>query len=430
MMRSMYAGVSGLRNHQVRMDVIGNNIANVNTVGYKKGRVTFQDMLSQNIRGASSPQGGRGGSNPQQIGLGMSINSIDTIWTPGSSETTGKVTDMMVEGDGLFVVSDGDNRYYTRAGNFDFDSLGNFLTPAGLKVQGWMADKSGVIDNSTGIGSIQIPKGAAIQPKATLTAQVVGNLDANGVIPSGTDPGTTVKVPIDIYDSLGRNWTMNLQFDKSASNTWDVSLDPASIPSWTDAPTITGGPLVFNPDGTLDTASSTLPIQIEGTPPDADGFAVADSTAITVDLATLTQYASQLQDGSGSEVKLNSQDGYASGVLNGFSIDASGVITGRFSNGFSQQLAQVALTNFNNPAGLTKSGENLYSESNNSGRPQTGTAGTGGRGAISPGRLEMSNVDLSQEFTDMIVTQRGFQANSRIITVSDEMLQELVNLKR
>lgn len=430
MMRSMYAGVSGLRNHQVRMDVIGNNIANVNTVGYKKGRVTFQDMLSQNIRGASSPQGGRGGSNPQQIGLGMTINSIDTVWTPGSSETTGKITDMMVEGDGFFVVSDGDNKYYTRAGNFDFDSLGNFLTPSGLKVQGWMADNTGVIDNTKGIGSIQIPKGTNIQPKATVTAQVVGNLDANGVEPSGTDPGTTVTVPMDIYDSLGRNWTMNLQFEKIGPNTWDVTLDPASIPTWTNPPSITGGPLVFNLDGTLDTASSALPVQIEGTPPDAADFAITDSTAITVDLATLTQYASQLQDGSGSEVKLNSQDGYASGVLNGFSIDASGVITGRFSNGFSQQLAQVALTNFNNPAGLTKSGENLYAESNNSGRPQTGTAGTGGRGSISPGKLEMSNVDLSQEFTDMIVTQRGFQANSRIITVSDEMLQELVNLKR
>lgn len=431
MMRSMYAGVSGLRNHQVRMDVIGNNIANVNTVGYKKGRVTFQDMLSQNIRGASSPQGGRGGTNPQQIGLGMTINSIDTVWTPGSSETTGKITDMMVEGDGFFVVSDGNNKYYSRAGNFDFDSMGNFLTPSGLKVQGWMADNTGAIDNTTGIGSIQIPKGTAIQPKATTTAEIIGNLDANGVVDDSTAippvVGTTVTVPIEVYDSLGRNWTMNIEFLKTDANEWTPSL--ASTPAeWTSI-NLAGGPLVFAADGTL---TSGGPLTITGEPPDAVEFdsAAVPSTGITVDVSTLTQYASQLQDGSGSEVKLNTQDGYASGVLNGFSIDASGVITGRFSNGFSQQLAQVALTNFNNPAGLTKAGENLYSESNNSGRPQTGTAGTGGRGAISPGKLEMSNVDLSQEFTDMIVTQRGFQANSRIITVSDEMLQELVNLKR
>ena len=241
MMRSMYAGVSGLRNHQVRMDVIGNNIANVNTVGYKKGRVTFQDMLSQNIRGASAPQGGRGGSNPQQIGLGMSINSIDTIWTPGASETTGKVTDMMVEGDGFFVVSDGNNRYYTRAGNFDFDSLGNFLTPSGLQVQGWRADNTGVIDTTKGIGSIQIPKGAAIQPKATATASIVGNLDANGVLPDTSvtpaKPGTTVTVPIDINDSLGRNWTMNLKLEKTAANQCDVTLDATSYASWTTPPT-------------------------------------------------------------------------------------------------------------------------------------------------------------------------------------------------
>lgn len=418
MMRSMFSGVSGLKNHQIRMDVIGNNIANINTIGYKRGRVSFQDMLSQNIRGASSPQGGRGGTNPQQIGLGMNLSAIDTIWTPGSTETTGKVTDMMVEGEGFFVVKDQDNNsYYTRVGNFDFDSMGNFITAAGFTVQGWMADSSGAIDSTQEISSIQIPKGTAIQPQPTTMMSLIGNLDANSTFAA---PATTVTVPVEIYDSLGRNHTMNIVLTKSAANLWDVSLG-ANAPAW--ASITAGAHIAFNPDGTFNAGGSTATIEITGTPPDAVAF-TAGTTAPKLDLTDLTQFATE------SNVKLNDQDGYESGILIGFSVDKTGVITGRFSNGVSQQLAQVAMANFTNPAGLTKSGQNLYSSSKNSGWPQVGTAGTGGRGDILAGSLEMSNVDLSQEFTEMIVTQRGFQANSRIISVSDEMLQELANLKR
>ena len=411
MMRSMFSGVSGLRNHQTRMDVIGNNIANVNTIGYKRARVTFQDMLSQNIRGASSPQGGKGGTNPQQIGLGMTVNSIDIVHTQGSSETTGKVTDMMVDGDGFFILGDGDNTFYTRAGNFDFDSVGNLISSSGLMVKGWMADSSGNIDTTGAISGIQIPKGQAIQPQASTEAVFVGNLDADAVT-ADTWPSS-----ITVYDSLGRSWTMNVEFTKNvAAHTWDIDLTNA--PAWVDALGV--ATVTFNPDGTLDTFPS--PLQITGTP--TVGGNDADPVTIDIDLNALTQFASE------SNVELNSQDGYSSGVLNGYSIDKTGIVTGRFSNGLTKQLAQVTLANFNNPAGLMKVGENNYVASNNSGQAQIGTAGSGGRGDISPGKIEMSNVDLSQEFTDMIVTQRGFQANSRIITVSDEMLQELVNLKR
>lgn len=409
MMRSMFSGVSGLRNHQIRMDVIGNNIANVNTVGYKKSRVTFQDMLSQNIRGASAPQGGLGGTNPQQVGLGMTINSVDTIHTQGSSETTGKVTDMMVDGDGFFVVGDGQDNYYTRAGNFDFDSAGNLVNSSGLVVQGWMANAAGAIDTTQPIAGIQIPKGQAIQPRATANAILVGNLDATAV-----NPDTHVRT-ITVYDSLGQSHNLNITFTKNANPLeWDVTI---SDPGWTVAPAIAGGPVRFDAAGAL-VAPAGGTLTITGTPPNANAVNIA------VDVSSLTGYDAE------SNVELNSQDGYSSGVLNGYSIDKTGVITGRFSNGLSKQLAQVALSNFNNPGGLLKAGENLYTASNNSGQPQIGTAGSGGRGDISPGKLEMSNVDLSQEFTDMIITQRGFQANSRIITVSDEMLQELVNLKR
>ena len=422
MMRSMFSGVSGLRNHQTRMDVIGNNIANVNTIGYKRARVTFQDMLSQNIRGASSPQGGKGGTNPQQIGLGMTVNSIDILHTQGSSETTGKVTDMMVDGDGFFILGDGDNTFYTRAGNFDFDSVGNLISPSGLMVKGWMADSSGNIATTGAISGIQIPKGQAIQPQASTEAVFVGNLDADGVPAdaAATPPvvATTWPSSITVYDSLGRSWTMNVEFTRvTAAHTWNITLTNA--PTWADLSS--AATVSFNDDGTLNTVSAS-PLTIEGTP--TVGTNAADDVSIELDLSGLTQFASE------SNVELNSQDGYSSGVLNGYSIDKTGIVTGRFSNGLTKQLAQVTLANFNNPAGLMKVGENNYVASNNSGQAQIGTAGSGGRGDISPGKIEMSNVDLSQEFTDMIITQRGFQANSRIITVSDEMLQELVNLKR
>jgi len=408
MMRSMFSGVSGLRNHQLRMDVIGNNIANVNTVGYKKSRVLFQDMLSQTLRGASAPQGGKGGSNPQQIGLGMTLNAIESLHTQGSSETTGKVTDMMIDGDGFFVLGEGSNRFYTRAGNFDFDAVGNLINANGLKVQGWMANAAGVIDTTQAIAGVQIPKGQSIQPQATSTATLLGNLDASAAI------GAAWPATVTVYDSLGQSWTMNVTFTKGAVNSWNITLTnpPAG---WAPAAGIAGGPVTFTGAGIY---SGGSPLTITGTPPGAN------AVTVTVDVTGLTQFDAE------SNVTMNTQNGYASGVLNGYSIDKAGIITGRFSNGLTKQMAQIAMANFNNPVGLSKAGENLYTSSNNSGQVQIGTAGTGGRGEVSPGKLEMSNVDLSQEFTDMIVTQRGFQANSRIITVSDEMLQELVNLKR
>lgn len=434
MMRSMFAGVSGLRNHQTRMDVIGNNIANVNTVGYKRSKVLFQDMLSQNIRGASSPQGGRGGTNPQQVGLGVTVGSIDTIHTQGSSESTGKSTDMMVDGDGLFVVADGSNKFYTRAGNFDFDSAGNLINANGLKVQGWNADPvTGAIDTSTAVSGISITKGVAIS-QPTSMVEFAGNLDANTPTYAAGPPTVgEVTVSAEVFDSLGNSHTVYVFLHKNAGNSWTpvaATVDPdnnAVNPGWggTFALNIPGD-IVFNADGTINTDPG---ITITGTPPNANEFSAPpvvapDIPAIKLDFSKLTQLAGE------TNVQMTYQDGAAAGVLTGFAVDKSGVVTGQFSNGMSKQLAQVALANFSNPGGLSKVGGNVYSETNNSGAAQIGTAGTGGRGEITPGSLEMSNVDLSQEFTDMIITQRGFQANSRIITTSDEMLQELVNLKR
>ncbi|HHX24022.1 MAG: flagellar hook protein FlgE [Tepidanaerobacteraceae bacterium] len=414
MMRSMFSGVTGLRNHQIKMDVIGNNIANVNTIGFKKSRVTFQDTLSQTMRGASSPQGNRGGSNPMQVGLGMTIASIDTIHSPSSAESTGNMTDMAIDGEGYFILGDGLERYYTRAGNFGFDELGNFINTAnGLKVQGWqdIANYEVPQDKSPqSIRSIEIRKGMMIPASATTEVNFAKNLNAE------TPDGESYSLPFKLYDSLGCIHNLSIVFTKAAANTWDYQIT--------------------HPDGTeTDLGGNTGTISFEasgsGKYQSATGGPLtltltngAANMSLNIDFSSITQYAKE------TNVDLSSQNGYPAGTLTGTTTDTSGVITGIFDNGLSKQLAQVAIANFDNPAGLIKAGQNMYSYSNNSGEPQIGESGTGGRGAIAPGYLEMSNVDLSEEFTQMIITQRGFQANSRIITASDEMLQELVNIKR
>jgi len=433
MMRSMFSGVSGLRNHQTRMDVIGNNIANVNTVGYKRSKVIFQDMLSQNIRGASSPQGGRGGTNPQQVGLGVTVGSIDIVHTQGSSESTGKTTDMMIDGDGLFVVADGSTKQYTRAGNFDFDSSGSLINSNGLQVQGWNANATtGAIDTTQPASAIAITKGVALS-QPTSEVQFSGNLDANTAAYAAGPPTVgEVTLAANMYDSLGNSHTVYLYLQNNGDNTWTVSdtsgnaANPAN-PAWLTV-NVTQD-IEFNPDGTFAT-DPQVTITGQPTNPTAKNFSgvtpvpAGELPAIAIDFANMTQLVGT------TDVQMSYQDGAEAGVLTGFAVDKSGVITGQFSNGLSKQLAQVAVANFSNPGGLSKVGGNVYSETNNSGAAQIGTASSGGRGEITPGSLEMSNVDLSQEFTDMIITQRGFQANSRIITTSDEMLQELVNLKR
>lgn len=415
MMRSMFSAVTGLKNFQTKMDVIGNNIANVNTVGYKKSRVTFQDTLSQTMRGAASPQGNRGGTNPMQVGLGMNIATIDTIHSPSSFESTGYATDLAIDGDGFFIVSDGLNRYYTRAGNFTFDELGNFVNSSnGLKVVGWQDSQTYTVPSDKSpqnLNTIIIKKGMMMEAKATGAVSFAKNLN------SETASGESYVLPFKIYDSLGQAHNLKITFTKSATdNQWNYSITSDDTALTIDT-TSNSGTLQFTTEGALDSSGSTVNavnITVNG----------ANSISFTPDFNELTQYASD------TTVDMDSQDGYAAGSLLSISIDTNGVISGIFDNGQSRELAQIALANFTNPGGLIKAGNNLYQYSNNSGEPQIGTAGTSGRGTVSPGNLEMSNVDLSEEFTQMIITQRGFQANSRIITTSDEMLQELVNLKR
>ncbi|GMA99757.1 flagellar hook-basal body complex protein [Pelosinus sp. IPA-1] len=650
MMRSLYAAISGLRNHQTKMDVIGNNIANVNTVGFKSGSVTFQDMLSQTLSGASSGSGNTGGTNAMQVGLGVSVASINTNFSDGSTQSTGVQTDLAITGQGFFVVGDALNQQYTRSGNFTFDALGNFVNGNGVKVLGWQGNSSGVVDTTGPIGGITVPVGSSMPAKVSSTLSVVGNLSASAnpygtaaqriaaantlatantnktaadaaalaatnqsntdaaastaaaaassaatqakvdatnvssligiaqtaanalsgagltaanaaaaqtaannavtaataavlsataavtnataatlasatlakndaiaakndalalqaaanalsgagltaanataaqsaattaVLSSGTaatDAGTaattastaasnaaataansaalsatanvTAKAAADavtaatdavkaandkssdqpaslnVYDTQGNAYKLSGTFEKTGANVW----------TFTPAATVTNGngavvanvttsapiTLAFDALGKLQTnPAATITINPAGGP-----YSGAGAFTITPDFSTMTQY------GTDTTAKMDSSDGYTAGTLTaggGITIASDGTIVGTFTNGKKMNLGQVAMATFNNPGGLLKSGDSLYTSSSNSGQAQVGKAGTGGRGTLTPGSLEMSNVDLAQQFSDMIVTQRGFQANSKIITTDDSMLEELVNLKR
>ena len=686
MMRSLFSGVSGLKSHQTRMDVIGNNIANVNTTGFKSSRTTFADTLSQTLTGASSPQDNLGGTNPKQIGLGTGVASIDMLFTDGSVQSTGKNTDLCLSGNGLFVVKQGNQTYYTRDGAFAFDADGNYVLPSsGLYVQGWTAT-DGVLNTSGAVGNIQIAAGKSMEAKKTETASYTNNLKANtegyeissitvqyadgstaatglssykadsvskGAITLGTDtnksitlddtaaysfktgdslkgktlwtskidsvqasgdvtltletgnviagidgattltcanplkdgnsysigstytikgtidaqgvqvdspaPGKTtlavtlsddankgkqvkITVPnpqnysykdgdsvsfalpiasikagkdavvntangqqatlendleitkadqkyeykgtdadgnvvsvqrvgqgtaytyngkevssvnivttdgrtltglagaeykkgkmfyptittsLSIYDTEGKSHSVPLLLTKTEANTWK-----ASLAGGTNSTTITedNGDMVtvsldssdikFDTAGKYVSGAGTLNL----TYADHDGKQTTADQSVAINFASLTQY-------SGSSTVKGDTDGNAAGTLSSVSVDSSGVITGTYTNGIKQAEAQVAIAQFTNASGLTKTGNSLYQESNNSGTANVKTASDLGV-TITPSALEMSNVDIANEFSDMIITQRGFQSNSKIITVGDEMLETLINMKR
>ncbi len=516
MLRSMFAGVSGMQNHQLRMDAIGNNIANVNTVGYKTSRVTFQDALSQTIRGATAPQGNRGGINALQIGLGMSVASIDVLHTQGNLQTTGKITDLAIEGDGFFILSDGNEHYYTRAGMFALERDGRLVYPSnGLLLQGWMADHNGVIDTNQPLTAITLPIGATIEPTATTSINFTANLNAAlneelsyGPNPFTVDDGagneaqvTVILVPtggfnqwnftlnvtggsivnpdhatgvitldeygnvISVVDANGNpvagfqvaidgGGTAAVDFPSAGNNAFVFNGTPVASGQFTPAPPVTSTVEVYDSQGNIHlvttvftkvgdnqwewsastaafgvVGSGTLTFDNYGKLTGVTGgpiqFSPPGAAQVTIDpdFSKVTQYV-------GESTVAIAQDGYPMGDLDSFTIDKNGRIIGVFTNGLTRNIAQLAVATFNNPAGLERIGETMFRESSNSGSRRVAPSGVGGSGTITPGALEMSNVDLSQEFTEMIITQRGFQANSRIITTSDEILQELVNLKR
>ena len=410
MLRSMYSGVSGLRGHQTMMDVVGNNIANVNTTGFKASQTVFQDLLSQVLQGAGLPEGS-GGTNPAQVGLGMRLAATATSFSQGGLQNTGRSTDLSIQGDGFFAVRSGGESLFTRAGAFSFDANGRLVTPTGAVVQGWMANATGGLNTNAAVSDIVLPIGGLNRPTPTSISELGGNL------PSDAEEGTIIRSAITFFDDQGSPVDVSFVFTKAASG-W--SMQPQADTDGDGALDDVGGvqTITFDDAGALTSAAE---FTLSGLP---GSWATDPTVAFGAEGQPLTGYAQVNTLGA------LSQNGSPAGSLQSFSISPDGTITGVFSNGRNQALGQVALATFNNPAGLEKTGNSMYRATVNSGQVQVGAAGAGGRGVLAGGTLEMSNVDIAQEFTNLIVAQRGFQANSRVVTTSDELLQELVNMKR
>jgi flagellar hook protein FlgE len=422
MLRSMFSGVSGLRSHQTMMDVVGNNIANVNTTGYKAARVAFQDTLSQLIKGGSAGGGAgtdTGGMNAQQIGLGVRVGAIDNVQTQGSLQSTGRTTDLAIQGDGYFMVKNAEQTLYTRAGNFNFDNQGNLVDTAGFIVQGFLADADGKINTTGSAQNLRLPLGQSVPPRATDKVVLGGNLSST----SATDD--RLQSNIQVYDTLGNAHMLTFTYTKSGENNWAVD---ATAPG-------TEGSLMSEP--------VTLTFDNEGnrTAPEGDTFniklpgAQLEARTIEVSIGSSRGTTSLHQYAGPTSAEAYEQDGAPTGYLRSFSVGDDGIFTGIYSNGFQVALGQIAVASFSNPGssnagGLVKMGNNQWRADSNTGTPAVGVPGQLGNGSLAAGMLEMSNVDLSQEFTNLIIAQRGFQANSRIISASDELLQDVVNIKR
>ncbi len=524
MIRSMSTAVTGLRGHQQKLDVIGNNIANVNTVAFKKSQARFEDLLSQTIQGATAPLT-RGDINPSQVGMGMRVSSIVDIHSQGAITNTDRPTDLAIEGEGFFVVNDGRQNYYTRDGSFSRDANGDLVNVNGLRVMGYRYIDG--VKQDDAIQHMNIPLGVGdiarasqnlgfagnldarsyraatttvltgtvafaddeavenvddtldfdisingvpytfshelsagnIETKAGLLAAINGDLFGSGVTADWDSTGDRLVLTADnpgataisftgddhaglfgsnysytagqdtvaetytyeyyVYDSLGRRYAVDYTFIPEGNNTWNYSLTVSDMAGTLQQVTQgSPGQLRYDQWGNFD-PSVVIP-DLEFTPTDP----LAAPLRIAQDFNVSTQLANT------NSLLIRRQDGYAPGELVAFSIGRTGVIIGAYSNGMIMELGQVVMGFFSNPEGLTKEGGNLYMETANSGRAEIGDPGDGGRGLISSSSLEMSNTDLAFEFTELITTSRAFQANTRVVTTSDEVLVEVINMKR
>lgn len=479
MMRALFSGVSGLKVHQTKMDVIGNNISNVNTAGFKASSVTFSDVFYQTTQSASGPNAATqtAGKNAMQIGLGSSVASITSaITTSGGSQRTDNPFDIMIEGDGFFIVNNSGTNYFTKAGSFNVDANGTLCTPSGALVMGWQVDPEDptkTVSRTVSPLNIMSPENLYASPEATTECYIKGNIDSkdtqltssNGkivnltffdgmgnsytadlkVFRTGTETNIYQVGIADIKDSSGQSIFVNkvedpdtgdVTYEASAISAFnfggveyqaDVDDDGNVIIDLTDTPLITfnGSDGSFTSVGDGATPGDTLSFSITADP---NPFGT-----INIDFSSITMYSTS--NSSSLEAKKGSLEGIGAGKqvgnLTGVSIDGSGKIYGKYDNGDSKLLGQIAVAEFSNPAGLEAVGNSMFAETQNSGEfDGIGKDPTVGGGSLTTGVLEMSNVDLSQQFTDMITTQRGFQANSRIITTSDTLLEELINLKR
>lgn len=451
MMRSLYSGVAGLKTHQTRMDVIGNNIANVNTTAYKSQSMTFSDLMYQTTQAASgaNPTTGVGGTNARQIGLGAKTSAIKTaITTQGASQTTNDPFDIMITGDSFFIVNNGQNNYFTRDGSFYVDGAGNLaMTSTGYNVMGWKVDPndaSAIKQDTVSALRIMTTENMTYPPEATKSARISGIIDKND---TNVNAAAGKIMNLEFYDNQGYKYTAKLSVHSTKDDgKFTVKLDDildskgkTVLPDPTKASLQQNNANVTDPVlefdlkngsfknvGTAGGTESTLTLHFDtGTFP--------SFTDITIDFSK----CSNLNNNGSSTVSPIRGDAKGNGAgrkvgeMSVIEIQKDGMIYANYDNGCSRLLGQIAVATFANASGLAKEGDNLYSATQNSGDfDGIGKDITTGGGYMNNGVLEMSNVDLSSEFTEMITTQRGFQANSRIITVSDTLLEELTNLKR
>lgn len=430
---ALFSGVSGINTNGNAMNIIGDNIANVNTVGFKSTRAVFADLLSVQMGGA-------------KIGTGSRLASADRIFSQGGIESTNNVTDMAIQGNGLFVLRNNEGgTFYTRAGQFNLDKRGVLVNPQGLKVQGIQLDAAG--QPVSGLTDITLNNRLLIAPVATTKITLAGNFDASVATPYlpyptdavGTEAtsnewfsASNFSTIVTVYDSLGDAHDLTFLFRKAANDLWDYRVVTASndVTGGTPGKLIQvsdpGAALEFNPDGTINLGGATNVTNITFNWNNGSNVPQVISGGVPGDLNIIdfNQFAAP------SSVSTLSQNGVKPGTLTSISIDEKGLVTGLFSSGLSQSLYRVSLADFTNPEGLTHVGNSLFTQSSDAGEVIYGDPATGGFGTVLSSSLELSTVDLAAEFVKMVITQRGFQANSRTITVTDGLLEEIANLKR
>jgi flagellar hook protein FlgE len=414
---SIYTALTGINNASLALNVVGDNLSNMNTTAFKTSTASFSELLA-GFSGTSAA------GNPISLGLGSTLNGIDSNWTQGTIDNTGISTDAAINGNGFFVVSTNGGMGYTRAGQFSFDQDGNLLSSDGFQVLGYPA-VDGTIDTSAALQPINIKEGQIVPGTATTSLTVSANLDAQAA------DDTTFSSSVQVYDSLGSPHTVNLTFAKTGAGAWSWSA--------TMSATDTGG---ASTDPAVQVGSGTL--QFDGT----GKLVVADPTAAnpTLDLSGLADGANDMSvtfnlwDSSGntyitnyasdSSVSSSSQNGYAASALNAISINSDGIIMGSTASGQSIQLAQLALADFPNVNGLQKYQGSTFAAFSTSGDPSIGVAGTGGRGTIAGSSVEQSNVDMAKEFVNLIVAQQAYESNSRVITMTEQIVQDSLNMVR
>ncbi|OGP54898.1 MAG: hypothetical protein A2162_01230 [Deltaproteobacteria bacterium RBG_13_52_11b] len=415
---SFYSALSGLDAHAIAMQVIGDNVANVHTTGFKSSTAHFEDILGQSLSGVT-------GSN--QTGAGTKVSTVDLDFFQGSFQTTNVSTDVAINGKGLFVLADpnSDEHFYTRAGHFTLDNQGYYVNTHGYRVQGYLYDSLGENLIET-LSDIQIDQNSMIPPIATTEMEMVLNLDAGADVRvwDPTDPSATCNfsTAMRIYDTLGQSHQVQVFFTKTAAQTWEwhAMIDGSDLQGGT------AGVLQEYGTGTID-------FDVNGEL--STGMPVAFYTGALTFLNGLTPGATDAdftgtsQYGSPSAVQSIVQDGYAAGTVSGISLDAEGNIVANYTNGTVKNIARLALADFANLNGLERKGSTLYQATTSSGDPLLNKPGVGGSGTVSASMLEESNVDLAAEFVRMIVVQRGYQANSKVISTTDEMLAQLMNIR-